>query len=246
MAEEHPICLLHIGKTGGTYLRSLLRYNSGRWTKPLKLLRHSATLVNTAENFGDDRKLAFTFRDPTERFVSAFYSRMRQGRPTYQFNWSAAEAAAYLWFESAEDLALALICDDERRKSAAIFAFDAIAHLKSNLAAFLHSARHLTLNQDQIVMCVDVADLDAKLPAVMNRLGVRDFKMPTNPKRHASPAPLPPLSAEAEAALRSFWAEEYALYDACREVAESLGLGNGGSYRLSPPAKSGWSSAAKP
>lgn len=226
MAEDPPLCLLHIGKTGGTYLRSLLRYNKDRWTRPLKLLRHSATLVNTAENFGNDRQLAFTFRDPTERFVSAFHSRMRQGRPTYQFNWSAAEAAAYLWFESAEDLALALISEDERRKSAAIFAFDAIEHLKSNLAAFLQSARDLNLGQDQIVMCVDVADLDAKLPLVLKCLGVPSFEMPPNPKRHASPTPLPPLSAGAEAALRCFWAEEYALYDACRELAESLGLSN--------------------
>jgi polyphosphate kinase len=149
---------------------------------------------------------------------------MRQGRPTFQSNWSSAEAAAFLWFETAEDLALALSSSVERRKSAAIFALDAIAHLKSNLASFLHSSQRLNLSRDQIVMCVDVAELDARLPQVMTALGVPDFKMPESPKRHAAPVPLPSLSAEAEAALRAFWSEEYELYHTCQRLAARIGL----------------------
>ena len=226
MAELPPLCLLHIGKTGGTYLRSLLRFNNSRWTRPIKLLRHSATLKNTVDSFGEDRELAFTFRDPTDRFVSGFYSRLRQGRPTYQANWTPAEATAFLWFETAEELALALVSQDERRRSAAIFALGAIEHLKSNLVAFLHSPQTLNSARDQVVMCVDVADLDAKLPKVMDRLGVETFKMPADPKRHAAPDPLPVLSPEAETALRSYWSEEYALYQTCQQLAAGLGLGH--------------------
>ena len=224
MADDPPLCLLHIGKTGGTYLRSVLKHNKSHWSRGIQLLKHGATLVSTAEDFGSDRLLAFTFRDPTERFVSAFYSRMRQGRPTYQFNWSASEAAAYLWFETAEELALALVSDDERRKSAAIFAFDAIEHLKSNLTTYLHSRQALNISRPHIAMCVDIADLDGKLPEVLARLGLDDFTMPPSPKRHAAPSPLPSLSLEAEAALRSFWAEEYALYETCQQLAARLGL----------------------
>ncbi len=224
MSEPSEICLLHIGKTGGSYVRSVLRHNRDKWSQPLQLLRHSATLQNTLESFGDDRRLAFTFRNPSDRFVSAFYSRQRQGRPTYQFNWSAEEATAYLWFETAEDLALALGSADERKKSAAIFAFDAIEHLKSNLATYLHSVDALKMSKGAIVACVDLPDLDAKLPAFMDRIGVNEFTLPSNPKRHASPTPLPKLSAEAEAALRVHWAEEYQIYDTCRSIAAGLDL----------------------
>ncbi|WP_298360382.1 hypothetical protein [uncultured Litoreibacter sp.] len=224
MSDTPPLCLLHIGKTGGSYVRSVLRHNRNRWTRPIKLLRHSATLTNTLESFGDARQLAFTFRCPTARFVSAFYSRRRQGRPTYQYNWSAEEAAAYLWFDTAEELALALSSRDERLKSAAIFAFDAIEHLKSNLATYLISPEALRMSKPQIAACVDLPDLDTHLSAFMARLGVEAFDLPAKPKRHAAPSPAPALSAEAEAALRAHWVEEYALYETAREIAGELGL----------------------
>lgn len=218
------LCLLHIGKTGGSYLRSILRHNRKHWQRPLQLLRHRATLENTLGNFGDDRQLAFTFRHPSERFVSAFYSRQRQGRPTYQFNWSAEEAVAFLWFDSAEKLALALEADDEAQRSAAHFAFGAIDHLQSNLAYHLISPDALRLNKSQIVACADLRDLDAVLPDFMARLGLPKFDMPKHPKRHAAPAPLPMLSPKAEGALRRYWDLEYRIYDTAREIAEDLGL----------------------
>ena len=224
MAEGAELCLLHIGKTGGSYLRSILRHNRKHWGRPLQLLRHSATLTNTLDTFGEDRQLAFTFRHPTERFVSAFYSRQRQGRPTYQFNWSAEEAIAFLWFDSAEKLALALEAEEEAQRSAAHFAFNAIDHLQSNLAHHLTSPDALQMSKDQIVACADLNDLDAVLPDFLARLGLTRFDMPMHPKRHAAPAPLPMLSPKAEAALRRYWDLEYQIYDTAREIAEELGL----------------------
>ncbi len=224
MARHPKLCVLHIGKTGGSFLRSVLRHNRQQWSRPLQLLRHSASMANTIENFGDDRQVAFTFRNPTDRFVSAFYSRQRQGRPTYQFQWSAEEAAAFLWFETAEEFALALASPDHRRRSAALFAFDAIEHLRSDMGMCFGSADLLRMSKPAIVACVDLKHLTPKLPDVMTRLGVTDFKMPSKPKYHAAPEPLPQLSTEAEAALRAHWAEEYEIYDTATEIAASLGL----------------------
>ncbi len=219
-----PLCLLHIGKTGGTYLRTVLRHNRSHWSRPIQVLRHRATLASTAESYGDTRQIAFTFRNPSARFVSAFYSRQRQGRPTFQHGWSAEEAATFLWFETAEELALALTSSQPRRQSAALFAMSAITHLRRNTAFYLHGRQQLRLNRGQIIMCVDTVELDARLPAVMARLGVSEFTIPSDPKRHASPVPLPPLSQAAEDALRQHWAGEYQLYDTCRQIAGQLGL----------------------
>ncbi len=223
--STHPkLCVLHVGKTGGSYLRSVLRHNRKNWSRPLQLLRHSATMMNTLDSFGDTRQIAFTFRDPTARFVSAFYSRQRQGRPTYQFQWSAEEAAAYLWFETAEELALALNSPQQRRRSAALFAFDAIEHLRTNMTTCFESARALQLSHRSIVACVDLPDLTQHLPDVLSRLGLETFDMPPKPKFHAAPEPLPPLSPEAEAALHDHWAQEYEIYEAARVIAADLGL----------------------
>ncbi|EPX77236.1 hypothetical protein thalar_02958 [Litoreibacter arenae DSM 19593] len=217
--------MLHIGKTGGSYLRSILRHNESRWTHPLHLLGHGATLKGTAKRFGADRQLAFVVRDPVARFSSAFYSRQRQGRPTYQSQWSAEEATAFLWFETAEELALAPASDSPREKSAALFAFDAIQHLKGDLRHYLGGVDTLMTERDNIAVCVDLSDLDTHLPAIMTRLGLPDFEMPPKPKTHAAPVPVPKLSAQAEAALRTHWAEELELYDVACDIACQLGFG---------------------
>ena len=130
MSDHAPLCILHIGKTGGSYLRSVLRHNRKRWTQPIDLLGHDATLKSTRRTHGANRRLGLTIRDPATRFVSAFYSRLRQGRPTYQFTWSVDEAAAFHWFSEAETLARALISTDEREKSAAFFAMESIQHIR--------------------------------------------------------------------------------------------------------------------
>ncbi|MEM9582937.1 MAG: hypothetical protein AAGA08_07450 [Pseudomonadota bacterium] len=224
MDRQPKLCILHVGKTGGSYLRSILRHNRANWSRPLQLLRHSATMANTLENFGETRQVAFTFRNPTDRFVSAFYSRQRQGRPTYQFQWSPAEAIAYLWFETAEELALALTSSDERQRSAALFAFDAIEHLRSDMAIYFGNAELLQLSKPSIVACVDVAHLTECLPAFLRRIGVETFTMPKHPKFHAAPNPLPALSADAENALRQHWAAEYEIYEAAQRIAAEQGL----------------------
>ncbi|SFR33193.1 hypothetical protein [Litoreibacter janthinus] len=219
-----PICMLHIGKTGGSFLRSVLKHNENRWTQPLHLLGHGATLGGTAKRFGADRKLAFVVRDPLARFSSAFYSRQRQGRPTYQSQWSAEEAAAFLWFETAEELALALASPKARERSAALFAFGAIQHLKSDLRHYLGGVESLLRERDNIAVCVDLPDLDAHLGDILACLGLPEFEMPPKPNTHAAPEPLPKLSAQAEAALRTHWAEEFELYDVACDIARKLGF----------------------
>lgn len=224
MAHIPPTCMLHIGKTGGSFMRSILRHNEDRWTKPLHLLGHGATLKGTAKRFGADRKLAFVVRDPVSRFLSAFYSRQRQGRPTYQSQWSAEEAAAFLWFETAEDLAFALASKSPREKSAALFAFEAIQHLKADLRFYLGSAEAVLAERENIIMCVDLPHMDAHLSAILEKLGVPNYDMPPEPKRHIAPDPIPELSAQAEKALRTHWSEEFELYDVTCSIAAQLGF----------------------
>ncbi|PTX57481.1 sulfotransferase family protein [Litoreibacter ponti] len=225
LSEHPPTCVLHIGKTGGSYMRSLLRHNETRWTRPLHLLGHGGTLRGSAKRFGDDRRLAFVVRDPVTRFVSAFYSRQRQGRPTYQVDWTPEEAAAFLWFEHAEDLALALRSDVPRARSAALYAMGAIQHLQRDLRFHLGGPEQLLAERDNIAVCVDLDRLDTHTDDIMERLGVPDYQFPLAPRRHASPAPLPALSPDAEAALRAHWEEEFELYSVALSIAEQLGLG---------------------
>ena len=220
--DSPPICLLHPGKTGGTYLKSILRHNKAGWTKPLKLLPHRETLISTARRFGPDRKLAFTFRDPADRFVSAFQSRLRQGRPTYNRVWSPAEAMAFLYFENPNDLAEALDSASERTRSAAYFAFKSIMHIKTDYRYHFETLQTLAEETPSIVACIDVENLDTALAAFLQRLGINEFTLPEQAIRHASDTPAETLSEHAFRNLRTFWSAEFELFDAFKHIEATL------------------------
>ena len=223
MQDEEPvILLLHPGKTGGTYIKSIMRHNKANWTRRVKLLSHRETAATAMQKFGPDCKLAFTFRHPTDRFVSAFQSRRRQGRPTYNRMWSPAEAVSFLYFDTPNELAEALDSSSERLRSAAYFAFNSIIHLRSDYAFYFENLRRFADEAENIVACIDVSNLDAGLPGFLARLGVAEFEISAEATKHASPEQPEALSEWAQNNLADFWAVEFEFYSAFKQVEASL------------------------
>ena len=220
-ADLSKICLLHPGKTGGTYLKSVIRHNKPRWGRPIKLLSHRETVASTLETFGPGRKLAFSFRNPLERFVSAFHSRLRQGRPTYNRKWSPAEATSFLFFETANDLAEALSSRNERTLSAAYFAFNSILHIKTNYSHHFESLNRLEQEEPNIVACLDLENFETGLTGFLDKIGVTDVSLPDTPRRHANPDDAAPLSDRAVKNLKTYWATEFEFYDAFKKIENS-------------------------
>lgn len=220
--DPNPICLLHPGKTGGTYLKSVIRHNKAHWSHPIQLLSHRETISSTLRDFGPDRKIAFTFRDPVARFISAFQSRRRQGRPTYNRMWSPAEATSFLYFNTANQLAEALDSSDERDKSAAYFAFNAILHVKADYS--FHFGNLLTLADEasNIVACIDVENFETNLPSFLTAMGIVDHDLPATIDRHANPEAPDQLSDRALSNLRSFWAMEFEFYSAFKDIEKAI------------------------
>jgi len=214
--------VLHPGKTGGTYLKSVVRHNKKNWSRRIKLLSHRETVASTQTAFGADRQLAFTFREPMQRFVSGFNSRLRQGRPTNNRVWSPGEAAAFLFFDTANQLAESLDSPDERMKSAAFFAFNSIMHLKKNYEFYFESPEALTRARSSIVACIDVQDLDRGIAGFFAKIGIGDFDLPPGTDRHASPARAEELSARAKRNLKSHWAQEFEFFEAFKEIERTL------------------------
>ena len=126
--------LLHIGKTGGTALKAALHRatDATETTTALGILHvhgHDMTLDRLPEG---DVAVCF-LRDPVTRFVSAFDSRYRRGRPRYNRRWSIAETIAFTMFPTAASLAEALADD----RSAAKFAMRSIQHLNRHYTHWL-------------------------------------------------------------------------------------------------------------
>ena len=123
------VCYLHIGKTAGTYVKSIAKNQAAVVSGSVRLCSHNETLNSTSKDF-PGRKIAFTFRDPADRFCSAFDSRLRNGRPTYSSIWSSEEAITFGVFRTATKLAEALDSSDDYLRSAAEFGMQSISHLR--------------------------------------------------------------------------------------------------------------------
>lgn len=165
------IGFLHIGRTGGASLRAALEAGAAR--SGLDLVWHCPDMtLKRALTADPDRPIAFVYRDPAERFVSAFRDRLRMGRPGNNTLWSAEEAIAFQWFETPNSLAEALYSDDERMVSASRFAMHAITPVRRGLAWRLGSALELEKAGSRILFACDLADLDGRLEELCRRIGL--------------------------------------------------------------------------
>ena len=138
--------ILHIGKTGGSSVKRLVRGLDDETRASLgvgrlpRTLSHSLSRLDTWPRHRRGARFSFVFRDPAARYASGFDSRLRQGRPAMRAGarpWSTAEAAAFSWFATANDCFEALGSKDERVRSAAHFACSAISHVRNDHVHYL-------------------------------------------------------------------------------------------------------------
>ena len=85
---------LHIPKTGGTSVMSFLEKAAPFAASMPVPLFHSWTFRLVTEYF-PKMKVSFLLRDPLERLISGYFSRLRQGNPEYHVPWRPQEAAAF-------------------------------------------------------------------------------------------------------------------------------------------------------
>ncbi len=201
-----PTHFLHIGKTGGTAVKHALAPVAGRLR--LVLHDHETRLSDLAPG-----ERAFLFlRDPLDRFVSAFHSRRRRGRPRHDWAWSEAERAAFERFETPNALAEATRADP-----AAQAAMEGIEHIRSPQSLWTGPPEALLARRADVLMvgrCEtldrDVARLSRLLrlpsPLRLPRDDLHAHRNPPGVDRH--------LSETARDALRTWYADDYAVIEA--------------------------------
>ncbi len=136
---------VHIPKTGGTGIGEFftrLSREIGPENVPTKFA-HPWTVAEILEQFPEIR-LHFIIRDPLERAVSGFLSRLRMGRPLHDHTWNLDEAATFSFFAEPQQLLRGLMSDDERTKSAALFGYENVPHLKRNYIYYFQSVEYIS------------------------------------------------------------------------------------------------------
>jgi hypothetical protein len=220
LRRSERLHMLHLGKTGGTAVKAALKRHVRRGRYSIKLHPHSVKLCD----IHDGEKVFFFVRDPISRFVSAFYSRQRQGRPRYYSPWSPAEERAFATFRTANDLAVALSAPDEQLRSAARSAMTGIQHIRSSCWDWFENEEYfvsrlpsilLIGSQEHLVEDFEHLKLLCDLPAAL--------ALPTGEvEAHKNPATIDrSLDDEAQRNLVRWYAADYNFLELCTRLASA-------------------------
>lgn len=215
--SKHKYLLLHIGKTGGTSLGTLVRKLKVQDADlQISKLGHRWTLEAVAKK-RPNTKIGFVVREPASRFVSSFNSRLRSGRPSHERHWRTSEAIVYAFFPTANDLAEALCSDDERMKSAAQYAMQSIGHLSRGYEFHLGGIGVLKRLNKRIYCVCDIDDLNDRVFEFFAPLGFDEADIKGQFEHKHKGNSTSPLSDLAVNNLRTVWAKEFEIYDYCRK-----------------------------
>ena len=130
-------------------------------------------------------RVALILRDPLERTISGFNSRLRQGRPTYTSLWKPAEAVAFAHFPDVRRYLDALIADDDWSLSACAYARRHVTHLRWNYRYYFRSAEAVRrATPTHIVLVGRIEETDAFIDALLAEAGI-----PARARRRALRAP---------------------------------------------------------
>lgn len=215
--------MLHIGKTGGTALKHVFsQIGPSAGTYHLTVHKH----VHRLPRIQKGHKVFFVVRDPVDRFVSGFNSRLREGKPRYYTPWTPAERVAFSQFSSAESLGLALSSDDVHERARAYTAMSVIRHVRDSYWDWFGNWEYMEARADDILLIIWLPDLTATFPRLRELLGLPDtVELPSDDlNSHRSPAGTNKhLSEAARTNLERWYGRDYAFIDLCATLDSFAG-----------------------
>ena len=175
----------------------------------LQLHPHAVTLADIARG----ESVFFFLRDPIQRFVSGFNSRLRQGRPRLNRPWNEGEARAFGIFSTPNALAEALAV----RRDDALEAMAQIRHVNHPLSYWIGTSAILETRLCDVVWIGRTETLPQDFAVIRERLGLpASAALPEDEiGMHRTPQGMETwLSDQGRAAIAAWYADDYRLLDA--------------------------------
>jgi hypothetical protein len=212
--SNKDIAFLHVGKTGGTFIKSYFDELESYGIN-IARLNHSVKLVDIPRHM----PYFFSIREPASRFLSAFYYRKREAY-LQSHSWSKYEVEAFDQFEHANDLAEALFSKNEIGMLAAI-AIKSIPHAQeSQIDWFSYVSIYKRpplwiLRQENLED--DFEFLLAKVAPKL-RIKLENFLPRKNSEvNRTSYTDTPEISTRSLDNLKNWYAQDYVFYDLCKQ-----------------------------
>jgi hypothetical protein len=214
---------LHIAKTGGTSTQALLaRLKFDGYEIPT-MLGHYWTVGDVRLRYPRMR-LAFVLRDPLERVISGFNTRLRGG-PEGTRLWSAGETAIFSIFPTAESFLAACASDDPFDQVAARTAMRTIEHLRLGYGHHFGTAARARALGARVYCVGSLWHLDSFHSNMLAPLGIDESIVRAySTIEHRAPVPASSIAAQLSeverAKLREFLRSEYDIYESLIALAK--------------------------
>ena len=218
---------LHIAKTGGTSLIDALRQEYANLSRIPTLLFHSWNL-SLVRSYFPNIKLCFLIRDPLERIVSGFQSRLSMGLPRYHVPWTAEEATSFSIYPSVEAFIEGHLSNDPFHISAIEFTSKANVAIRWGYTHHFETAENVRQHTEMFELIKNTRD-GLQFANELQERGVVEFKQPKvriqdiYKKKHESAKRtqllLGGLTTSQLEMCRKPYLNEYRIYNALEEVA---------------------------
>jgi hypothetical protein len=217
VGDRRPLHVLHVGKTGGTALNHALLEHERASPYELVFRGHADTVADVPVG----EQFMFLIRDPLSRFVSAFNSRLREGRPRYHYPWRDDERVAFANFKTPDQLGTALSSDDPARREQAEQAMRAIGHLNTYYSYWFGDEDAFRARLPDIFFIGFQERLDDDFELLKQKLALPlEVQLPRGEAAHQSPAGFDArLGETAQVNLQRWYAGDLVFVQVCRELA---------------------------
>lgn len=210
--KKQRVHFLHIGKTGGSAIKSVLKNFLETPEFSITLHGHGTSLEHIPK--GDS--VVFFLRDPVTRFISAFYSRQRKGQPRYYSEWSHKEKEIFEHFATPNEVAASLA----NKQEAAAKAMESVKHFACYNKWYINTD-YFKSRIDDILFIGFQESLDSDFIKLKSILGIpEDVKLPTDDvAAHKNPKNIDKsIDANGMAALKEWYLEDAKFIELCKEI----------------------------
>ncbi len=207
---------LHIGKTGGSAIKSAL--DEFRESPEYSLILHGHGI--TLQDIPNGDSVVFFLRDPISRFISGFYSRQRKGEPRYSIKWRPIEEEIFRHFSTPNEIAVSLADEQSNGHALAVAALKSVNHFKSYSKWYI-DFNYFRSRADDILFVGFQESLDADFAQLKRILKIpRDVDLPTDDiTAHRNPRDINKFIEEkGVAALQEWYSEDYRFISLCKEI----------------------------
>jgi hypothetical protein len=219
-----PLHVLHVGKTGGTAVNHVLLEHHGAAAYRLIFRGHADTVADVPVG----ERFMFLLRDPLSRFVSAFNSRLREGRPRYHYPWREEERAAFALFKTPDQLGTALSSDDSARRNQAEQAMRGIGHLNTPYSFWFGEEAAFRARLADVFFIGFQERLSEDFEVLKRKLELPSHAaLPRGDAAHQAPAGFDTrLGSVARANLERWYADDLVFVRLCGELAPRVNAGS--------------------